>query len=164
MVRKTHTETFNQFARRDRTKAGDHTITGDALGVLRRLRDKIQGLATLIGPLHLHGFGPETAFHAAVVNRRIDQIRVALFDAWKLFMAVDQNDMVVFSQCQCVLDAGVTRANHDDGLALILVGVVELVLHAVEILTGHAKLADVALQTDTQYDVLGEHQLARRGL
>ena len=79
-------------------------------------------------------------------------------------MAIDQNDMVVFSQCQCVLDAGVTRANHDDGLTLILVGIVELVLHAVEILAGHAKLADVALQTDAQHNVLGMHQLARRGL
>ncbi len=55
-----------------------------------------------------------------------------------------------------VLDRGIARADHDDGLAGVLVRIVELVLHAVEVLARHAQLAQVALHAD------GEDQLARR--
>ena len=80
---------------------------------------------------------------------------VAFLAARELLVAVDQDDAVLLGERERVLDRRVAGADHDDGLVLVLVGVVELVLHELEVLARDAELAQVALQADGEHDGLG---------
>ena len=58
-----------------------------------------------------------------------------------------------------VLDRRVAGADDDDVFGLVFVRIVELVLHPIPIVTGHAKAAQVTLQTDRQDNVVGRNGL-----
>ena len=49
---------------------------------------------------------------------------------------------------------GVARADDQDRLVLVFLGIVQLILDDAQVLAGHAQLAQVALQADGEHDVL----------
>ncbi len=66
-----------------------------------------------------------------------------------------------FDERDRILDRGVAGADDDDRLALVFVGIVELVLDERQVFAGAAELADVALQADAHDDEIGLDRLRR---
>ena len=93
-----------------------------------------------------------------------DGLAIALLGAVELVTAVDDADLVVVGQRQRVLDGSIAGADDDDGLVAIGVGVVELVLHQLQILALAAQLAQIALQADRQHHPLCGDGLAAGGI
>ena len=77
---------------------------------------------------------------------------VGFLGAGKLAVAVQDGDLVVTGQRQCVLNAGIAGADDDNALVLIFVRIVELILHVGQVFAGASELADIALQANRQDD------------
>ena len=70
-----------------------------------------------------------------------NQRDVAVFDAHEFVDAIDEDDAVLFGKCQCILNPGIARTDDDDGLAIVLIRIIELILHSRQIFAGHTELA-----------------------
>ena len=147
---------FDELARRQRADAGDDAVALDARLAVRRVEHETAVLDRL-------GLGIDEGGDAALVDLALDQGRVGRLGVGIVGDAVDDGDVVVGRKRQGVLDAGIAGADDDDLLAVILVGIVELVLHegmVGALGAGNGELAQIALDADREDDVLGGDGLA----
>lgn len=100
------------------------------------------------------------ALDDAVLDGSLYPVAIPFFGLVEIVAAVDDDDLVVRGQRDGVLDGGVPGPDHDDGLVLVFVRVVELILHEGQVFPGHTELAQVALQAGGQHHELGAHDLA----
>ncbi len=151
---------FDEFARRYGAEAGDETIAGHMRFAIGRAQHGDHRLLGARRFLHAGNLGAVVALDFAVFDALQDQIEIAFLDTVELVLAVDDDDRVLLGERHGVLDAGIARAHHDDGLALVFLGIIELVLDTRQIFARHAELADVALQADGQHYGVGLNCLA----
>ena len=110
-------------------------------------RQRFNGLgASVVETFNLTGIEcTRNAFEVAVLGPR------------EFVAPIQDDDRIVIRERERVLDRRVARADHDNRLVLIFVGIVELVLHLRQIVARHLKLAQVALEADGDHHVLGQH-------
>ena len=78
----------------------------------------------------------------------------------RIILAIDDDHVVLFRQCDGVLDGGITGTHNNDGLAFVGLGIVELVLDERKVFAGNAELAQIALQAYAENHGLGFHRCA----
>ncbi len=100
------------------------------------------------------------AFELAVLDRRQHEGQVTFLAARELLVAVDEDDAILLGERQRVLDGGIARADDQDRLVLVFLGVVQLILHDAQVLARRAQLAQVALQSDGEHDMFRDDGVA----
>ncbi len=144
---------FDELARRQRADAGDDAVAFDARLALGRVDDERARLDRL-------GLGIDEGGDVALVDHALDEGGVGGLRIRIVGDAVDDRDVVVGGERQRVLDPGVAGADDDDLLAVIFVGIVELILDERLLRAGDAELPEIALDADREHDMLGGEALA----
>ena len=87
-------------------------------------------------------------------------VEVGVLGAAEFLAAVDDPDVVLLGQRQRVFDRRVAGADDQDRLVAELLGIVQLVLDALQVFARRTELARIAFEADRQHDVRGLHDLA----
>ena len=147
--RKSYAAGFDELARRGGAQSGDDAVAIDRNLPVRAVEGDRSGIDA-------QRLGAKVAGQITGFDGVRDQREVAVLGPGEFPFAVDNDDVVLRGQRDCVLDRRVARADHDNGLGLILFRIVELVLHVARLLgAGHVELAQVALQADRQNHLVG---------
>ncbi len=144
---------LDELARRQRADASDDAVALDA-------RFAVLGVDHERPRLDRLGLGIDEGGDVPLVDRGLDQGGIGRLRVRVVGDAIDDRDVVVGGERERVLDPGVAGADDDDLLAVIFVGIVELVLNERLLRAGNAKLAQIALDPDRQHDMLGGERLA----
>jgi hypothetical protein len=162
VARELHSEPLDQLARRNPAQARDDAMAFDGIRAVGRLHLEAQRHVSA-DVLDLHRRAAVAALELALLDGVQHQRQVSLLAARELLVAVDENHLVLLGERDRVLDRGVSRADHDDGLALVGLGIVELILHARQALARDAQPAQVALEADRENHPARVEGLARLG-
>ena len=150
LVREDHAAGFYEAARSSGPKACDDAVEEDLRTSVCGIQDHSPGLASGAQCLDLFRCRVVVALDQAVIDGFEDRAFVAFLGAPEFVLAIDDDDVVLPCQSDCVLDRGIAGTDDDDGFTFVGIRIIELVLDEGQILAGNAELAQVALQADAE--------------
>jgi hypothetical protein len=160
LVRKPDADRLDELARRDRAEARDDAAALRRLLAGGGLQDNRQRAVGALDDALDTCFVVAVEAAALIGDGRDHGVEVGVLGAAEFLAAVDDPDVVLLGQRQRVLDRRVAGADHQDRLVAEFPGIVQLVLHALQIFARRSELARIALEADRQHDVRGLHGLA----